>query len=426
MVAYSLGAMNEASVLPRAVAQVGLLALALAACHRPAPPPSETSTASTSAIAPPLPSATVSASTPVPPTWRWEREAILTGPELGAAFGDAVAWAGDELLIGAPADTVARAGAVHVVVRREGAWVLDRKLVAPDGFAGNAFGTVIAAKGDVAVVGAPRDRGAGAAYVLVRREGKLAFAQKLVREGAPPYFGRSVALGGQRIMVGANGGYRSPGAAYVYEQVGEEWKLEGKLDPPDDNGAEAGSIDFGFAVAVDDQRAVVTSLYTEDYISPGAVYAFSRVGDRWAFAQKLLPAKREQGDVFGAALALAGDTLLVGESGGTHVYAWRQGRWGETSMLAAPMPKVGPLNSDAMARPIAVAVEGDRALAGAGTFFVRHEGVFAAVKELSTPPAALRSRAPSLALHGDRVAIGRPREGGRGVVEVWVLRSTRP
>ncbi|APR75180.1 Glycoprotein gp2 [Minicystis rosea] len=385
----------------------------------PAKPP-----ASAASAMPPLPSSSASVSASVPTTWNVRREALLVGPDIGAGFGDAVALGDDVLVIGAPADTIARAGAAYVYVRRDGAWGMEQKLTAKDGFAGNAFGTAVALLGETLLVGAPRDRAEGAVYVYVRRDGRWHLAQKLVGDDNPSgdFFGSAIALGRRWMMVGANGGYRSAGAAYLFERAGETWKLAQKLAPPDDNGAEVESINFGFAVAVGEELAAATSLYTEDYDSPGAVYAFALGPDGFRFTQKLLPEKRARDDAFGAALALEGDTLLVGARYRTHRFMHREGRWAESEALATALVPVVGVAQDALTRPVAVALHGDRALAGAGTFFARDAGTFAEVKVLAEPPKAPHSRVPSLAIHDNLAAIGVPREGGRGAVQVWTLR----
>lgn len=76
-------------------------------------------------------------------------------------------------------------------------------------------------------------------------------------------FGRSVAVAGNRVVVGATGdtthGTKS-GAVYVFEHTGDRW-TQTKLVPPDGE-AEAR---FGWAVDIDGGRIAVTAPWASAY-----------------------------------------------------------------------------------------------------------------------------------------------------------------
>jgi hypothetical protein len=143
-------------------------------------------------------------------------------------FGSAVSLFGDRALVGAPADGDLGhlAGAAYLLERNAGGtWTKVAKLLAADGGPTQSFGRTVALFGDRAVVGAPQDDqeafDAGAAYVF-EREASGAWAQtaKLTRSSAQAsdYLSLALSLSGDRAMLGA--GYAAgaqQGAVFVYE-----------------------------------------------------------------------------------------------------------------------------------------------------------------------------------------------------------------
>jgi FG-GAP repeat len=92
-----------------------------------------------------------------------------------------------------------------------GSWSQQAKLTAFDGAAGDNFGESVSVSGDMVVVGASGDDdngvSSGSAYVFVRdgagnwlEEAKLIAT---VSPGTEPRFGNSIALLGDRALIGA-------------------------------------------------------------------------------------------------------------------------------------------------------------------------------------------------------------------------------
>jgi hypothetical protein len=150
-------------------------------------------------------------------------------------------------------------------------------LQASDPEPGDAFGRRVAISGDTIVVGANADdeRGgnAGAAYVFERdSSGQGVQQQKLLpsplREG--DFFGWSVAIDGDHLVVGApgddrdHGGTPNPatanrGAAYIYPRAGGAWTLQARIQPPELSLGD----EFGGRVAVDDGLRLVSAIYRD-------------------------------------------------------------------------------------------------------------------------------------------------------------------
>ena len=81
---------------------------------------------------------------------------------------------------------------------------------------------------------------------------------------------------------------------------------------PDD--AHCGGV-FGSAVAIEGDVLVVGSPESEVVLKqpgPGAAYVFRRQGGQWVQEQRLSPVDLSDGDRFGEVVAISGDRILVG------------------------------------------------------------------------------------------------------------------
>ena len=68
---------------------------------------------------------------------------------------------------------------------------------------------------------------------------------------------------------------------------------------------------FGNAVAISGNTAVVGAYRQPSQNNRGAAYVFDRSGATWSQQQKLLPADIINGETFGASVAIDGDTIVV-------------------------------------------------------------------------------------------------------------------
>jgi hypothetical protein len=308
--------------------------------------------------------------------------------QRGAHCGSSLALDGDRLLVGCPdydAPVGADTGAAFVFVRRGAAWVLEARLLASDAaptpsppgsiLLPDAFGISVSLSGDTAVVGSLFDdhaggRDAGAAYVFVRTGSTWAEQQKLVASDAAnnDRFGVSVSVSGGTVVVGSfnadHAGGENAGAAYVFVRNGAKWRQQQKLTAPD---AAAGD-NFGVAVAVSGDTALVGARH-DGVEAAGSAHVFVRSGDKWRAQQKLEAADAAPGDEFGAAVALASDTAVIGaagsdtgrqeSAGAAYAFVRKGTRWTQQQKLVASDPAVG----DSFGHEVAVA--GDTALVGA-------------------------------------------------------------
>ncbi len=135
---------------------------------------------------------------------------------------------------------------------------------------------------------------------------------------AVDYFGYSVSISGDTVVVGAQGNAHAgtfSGAAYVFERNlggANNWGQVRKLIPPD---AAAGD-EFGASVSISGDTVVVGAPFNDDAGSAsGSAYVFGRNtggADSWGQVRKLTAFDAAAGDQFGISASISGDTLVVG------------------------------------------------------------------------------------------------------------------
>ena len=236
--------------------------------------------------------------------------------------GYSVAISGDTAVVGAIfEDTPAgsSAGAAHVFVRSAGTWVEQQRLLPSDGAANDLFGCAVSISGDTLIVGAfGHDTAgvfsAGAAYVFARsgntwtEQAKLAAPVPEIQDG----FGYAVAASADTVLVGAvddDTVRKDAGAVYVFVRAGGAWTLQQQLEASDPEKSQL----FGSAVAIAGETAAIGApLDPENGFESGAAYVFVRSGTVWTEEQKLLSADGNTGDLLGISVSVSGDTAVVG------------------------------------------------------------------------------------------------------------------
>jgi hypothetical protein len=192
------------------------------------------------------------------------------------------------------------------------------KLTSSDGASGDQFGYKVALNGDLAIVGARTHGGTGnrtgAAYVFDLKTGQQ--LSKLIASDARPggWFGNSLAVSGNLAIIGAPTGIvDTPGAAYLFDiTTGQELR---KLVPSDgQSGAE-----FGSSVDISGQTAIVGARFAgESFSLLGAAYLFDV--STGVQLRKLTPSDTQPGQWFGDAVAIDGNTAIVGALNGESAY----------------------------------------------------------------------------------------------------------
>ncbi len=296
----------------------------------------------------------------------WSQQAYLKASQVTTQdnFGLSVAVSGDTLVVGnamedssttgvgsTPNESAANSGAAYVFVRSGTTWSQQAYLKASQVTGGDMFGVSVAVSGNTVVVGAQMEDSsttgvgstpnesaadAGAAYVFVRsgttwsQQAYLKASQVTVDD----YFGASVAVSGDTVVVGAenedssttgvgstpNDSGSNTGAAYVFLRSGTTWSQQAYL-----KASQVTTQDnFGNSVAVsgdtlvvgafqeDSSTTGVNSTPDESAANSGAAYVFVRSGTTWSHQAYLKASQVTASDFFGDSVALSGDTLVVG------------------------------------------------------------------------------------------------------------------
>jgi hypothetical protein len=261
--------------------------------------------------------------------WTLQYHLVASDGRPGDAFGNSVAISGDTIVVGAVGDDLTpggtNAGSAYVFVRSGVVWTQQAKLTAADA-------------------------------------------------SVADFFGRSVSISSNTVLVGASNksttaGVQS-GAAYVFTRAGTVWSQQARFIASD-----GATLDgFGFSVAVEGDTAIIAAdtNNTAAGTQAGSVYVFTRAGSVWTERFQLFASDGLTAAFFGYSVALEGDTLVVGSPnrhpgpstnvGGAYVFTRSGGLNGPWTERANLGPLVGIVGNDWFGR--AVALSGDTVLIG--------------------------------------------------------------
>ncbi len=262
----------------------------------------------------------------------WTQQAYLKASNLHAAarFGASVALSGDTLAVSAPGDSsgatgvnaeqfsnsALESGAVYVFTRSVGTWSQQAYVKASNTDEDDWFGSSVALSGDTLVVGAPGEDSAATGV-----NGDQGNCVPVALTGDTRAV---VAPGEASTAINVNVDPISDctpnvGAVYVFTRSGCVWSQEAYLKASNESSQFGCSVALsGDALAVGavgerstamgvngDQNATGASL-------SGAVYQFTRNGDVWSQQVYLKASNTDANDRFGSSVSLSGDTLAVG------------------------------------------------------------------------------------------------------------------
>ncbi|MBK8430763.1 MAG: FG-GAP repeat protein [Chloroflexi bacterium] len=294
-------------------------------------------------------------------------------PAADEWFSYSVSVSGDTAVVGAYGKDDDH-GAAYIFVYSGESWSQQAKLTASDRMPTDWFGYAVAISGDTAVIGAIGDDDdgteSGAAYVFGRSGGSWTELAKLTASDPAPNdrFGHAVAVNGHTAIIGvpkdADNGAES-GSAYIFVGDGANWTEQAKLTA---NDAAEGDL-FGLAVSISGETAVVGAYGDDDDgVDSGSAYVFVRSGTNWSQQAKLTASDAIVQQTFGTSVAVSGDTAVIGAplddaggifSGAAYVFVRSGTSWSEQAKLTAS----GASPSAWFGR--AVAISGDKIIVGA-------------------------------------------------------------
>ncbi len=262
-------------------------------------------------------------------TWDGGFELSTGGTEPDAQFGYSVAILGNLVLVGAPSKDdggKTNCGVVYAFIRTgsgtaPNVWS-EGAMLGYGEFDNDNFGTAVAlgAGSDAkyhAVIGAPgnHDAGntnAGSAYSYYSTNGVnwTGFTQLMPTMVENAFFGKSVAMDGNNLIVGAPGdqGFNAilSGAVYIYENTGDNsWGSAAKIFY---NNATAGE-NFGTSVDIDGIFAVIGAPAYNSYI--GRAFTFRKPSATWEYYQVLSETGDGTTDYYGQSVAIDGNYLII-------------------------------------------------------------------------------------------------------------------
>jgi hypothetical protein len=211
------------------------------------------------------------------------------------------------------------------------------KLTAGDGAAYDYFGQAVGINGDFAVVGSAEHGDCGTVYVFKQAGVRWDEQIQLIADDIQidDQFGRSVAISGDTIAVGAPNGNGSAGAVYIFVRDGSTWWQQARLTAGDGVGGD----DFGACLAISGDTLVAGAPKHDG--DSGAVYVFRRENSLWGEPVKLVAGDDSLGGRFGASVAISDDVLIAGapsidnSTGSAFVFRRGGSDWNVESRLIA-------------------------------------------------------------------------------------------
>lgn len=244
-----------------------------------------------------------------------------------SSFGSSVSIYGNFAIVGNRDDKIGSnftQGSVSIYQYDGAKWILMQKITDATGAAGDKFGYavcmtdkyfVVGAVGDD--VGANTDQGSFSIYqynstswVLVQKITDAAGA-------ANDYFGVSVSISGNNIIVGSSGddigSSIDQGSALFYKYNGTSWVLVQKVY----EAVGLTSDFFGHSVSLSGNYAIVGAFYYDvgANSNQGAVTIYKYNGTNWIWMQRISDAYGTAGDAFGCSVSISGNYAIVGANG---------------------------------------------------------------------------------------------------------------
>ncbi len=210
---------------------------------------------------------------------------------------------------------------------------------------------------------------AGAAYLFARSGESWSQVTELTASdaAADDEFGNAVALTDSTALIGARnksfGDNYHTGAAYFFSDSAGSWSQEAEVPDPNPGYTD----DFGAAVALSGDTALIGAPGTsvDGQYWRGAAYIYAQSGGGWAEQAELSAADGLAGDDFGTTVALDGGTALVGAvaalnwTGTAYLFSGSGSSWSQQAELSDPDAVAGDNYG------VAVALDADSALVGA-------------------------------------------------------------
>ncbi|MCH2134084.1 MAG: hypothetical protein MK116_10080 [Phycisphaerales bacterium] len=283
--------------------------------------------------------------------WTYAQQLIFSDSSSNDFAGQGLGLDGDSIIIGIPADDELgndAGGAVAFQFNPDSGWSESTYVLPSDGTGSSLGGFATSIFNNTIVSGAPAIFGGEGQATVFEWTGdngwsQVAWLQDESGESST-FFGYSVALHQDTILVSARGHDINSGRVYTYERNTDGlWDLDQALTSSD-----ASSYDrFGWSMDLDDQTAVIGAIFGDaGATSSGSAYVFDRDFEgSWVETAALSASDGEIDDQFGYCVSVTDDLIAVGspyddnEQHGTNAgaaYVFHRdgdGNWAETAKL---------------------------------------------------------------------------------------------
>ena len=267
------------------------------------------------------------------------RPTVQPGDNFGWAVGITVTSSGIPIIaVGIPNGDGSSQdrGEAYIYTRNQstGFWSFSHNIVAPDLFAFDQFGSTIAMDGDYLLIGAPYQDytplarpNAGSAYIYVFGGSVYTLQQKITGTTLSANLGFSLAISGDKIVVGAPFASLSTSTSasvVLYQREGTNWSSLGNIRVQDYDGGNA-EILFGISLSLNGNNLLIGAAGGTTYSNgvstysnvSGSVYSYKILPGSNTFVRTQVykaesPSPR---DLFGVSVAQSSSSFIIGTPG---------------------------------------------------------------------------------------------------------------
>jgi len=233
-------------------------------------------------------------------------------PGFNDEFGTSVSLSGNNVLVGAPNDNTGASNAGSAYLFDATTGNLLQTINNPTSVSGDLFGFSVSVSGNNVLVGAPLDdtgaTDAGLAYLFDASNGNLLQPFNNPTPAQSAFFGSSVSVSGNNVLVGAprdDTGASQAGLAYLFDAT------TGNLLQTFNNPTPAIDDEFGFSVSLSGNNVLVGA-HRDDTgaFNAGSAYLFdATTGNLLQTINNPIPTSTDE---FGTSVSVSGNNVLVG------------------------------------------------------------------------------------------------------------------
>jgi hypothetical protein len=376
------------------------------------------------------------------PVWgKSKTQQPLVGGSAGDQFGFSVALSDKYAVIGAPGDS-GNTGAVYVYALQGTRWILKKTLFGEN--LKDRFGASVSVSGERIAVGAPHNvdltSGYGGAYVfehstnwlppaaLTLTNGKLASPSDVAKDEE---FGKSVAIGGDYVVVGGYGFTFAAGRAWFYYKdnvTPNSWSNDFIPTPLRIISGDA----FGWSTALSSEGYAFVAAVGDGEIKNlgGQLFLFQRTSGGWIPAGTLpdpITNDLTDGAQFGSSVSANAKQLVVGAAGANSAYMFRLegAAWNQKAKLLGSKSATsdefgGSVSTDGTTIVTGAHFHSPGSVSHGGIVYFFDAGTY---KELANftlaAPAADDELGASVAVSGTWAIAGAPGDDGKGSVSFY-------